>query len=85
MANTSNESLDDSVAASKITITTNHLRHWLISWPNLVPYRSQQRQLRSISQKIKAYENEPVKKLKLLNLDDCAKKFAFQKDEYDSN
>ena len=34
--------------------------------------------------KIRSYESEPVKKLKLLNLDECAKKLAFQKDNYDT-
>ena len=85
MANTSNESLDDSVAASN----NSHDESPPSLADQLAESRSiqkrQQRQLRNISQKIKAYENEPVKKLKLLNLDDCAEKLAFQKDEYDTN
>ena len=47
--------------------------------------KCQQRQLNLKRHKIKSYEGEPVKKLKLLNLDECAKKLAFQKDNYDTN
>ena len=86
MANTSNESQDDSVAASNNSYDESppSLADQLAESCSI--QRRQQRQLRSISQKIKAYENEPVKKLKLLNLDDCAEKLAFQKkNDYDTN
>ena len=47
--------------------------------------KRQQRKLYLICHKIKSYESEPVKKLKLLNLDKCVKKLAFQNDNYDTN
>ncbi len=42
-------------------------------------------QLNSISHKIKSYQSEPLKKLKLLYLEDCFQKLSFQKEDCDTN
>ena len=84
MSDTSDQSLEDSVVSNHShDESPPSLADHLIESRSIL--KCQQRQLKLMRHKIKSYESEPVKKLKLLNLDECAKKLAFQKDNYDTN
>ena len=84
MSDTSNQSLEDSVVSNHShDVLPPSLADQLIESRSKL--KCQQQQLKLMRHKIKSYESEPVKKLKLLNLDECAKKLAIQKDNYDTN
>ena len=84
MSDTSDQSLQDSVVSNHShDESPPSLADQLIESRSIL--KCQQRQLNLMRHKIKSYESEPVKKLKLLNLDECAKKLAVHKDNYDTN